>query len=132
MLFPNNAKPARACHYVPGTKTLKFGFARQLVDKSLNTVKSTLWASRLSNENLALLANNKDTASCSLGCLLETNGANESLLGVTQQRVRELLLLLESCVGLGRVGAETINSQTILGERLICVAEEADLLCACG
>lgn len=132
MLFPNNAKPARACHYVPGTKTLKFGFARQLVDKSLNTVKSTLWASRLSNENLALLANNKDTSSCSLGRLLETNGANESLLGVTQQRVRELLLLLESCVGLGRVGAETINSQTILGERLICVAEEADLLCACG
>lgn len=115
-----------------GIKSLKFGLARQLVDKSLNSVKSTLWASRLSNENLALLANNKDTSGCSLGRLLETNGANKSLLGVTQQRVRKLLLLLEGCVGLGRVGAETVDGQTVLGEGLICVAEEADLLCACG
>ena len=42
------------------------------------------------------------------------------------------MLLLEGCVGFGGVGAETVDGKAVLGERLIRVAEEADLLGACG
>lgn len=40
----------------------------------------------------------------------------------------KLLLLLERGVRLGRVGAETVDGETLCGERVVGVAEEADLV----
>lgn len=88
--------------------------------------------SRLSNEDLALLVHNKDTAGCSLGCLLQTDCINEGLLGVAEKGVRQLLLLLEGRVGLGRVRAETEDGESVCSEGCVCVAEEAYLLGACA
>lgn len=112
-------------------RIIRLNLSTKLLDELLHPVNSTLRASGLGNEHLALLVDDKDAALGALGDLLEADGTDERRLGVAQQRVGELLLVLESRVGLGRVGAETVDGQAAGCEGLIRVAEEADLLCAC-
>lgn len=119
------------CKTIIALPTLKQHLNRTLLlelgNKLLNSVNSGSRTSRLGNKNLALLINNKYTTLGALGRLLQANGLNEGRLGVTKKRVRELLLLLECGVCLGRVGAEAIDGKTISSERLVRVSEEADL-----
>lgn len=103
----------------------------KLLNKSLDSVNSALGATSLGDEDLALLADNKDAALSAAGALLQANGGNERLLGVTEKRVLELLLVLEGGVGLGRIRAEAVDEEAVGSERLVGIAEEADLLGAC-
>ncbi len=84
-------------------------------------------ATGLGDEDLAVLVDDKDAALGALGRLLEANGVNEGGGRVAQQRVGQLLLLLEGGVCLGRVGAQAVDGEAAGGEGLVRVAEEADL-----
>lgn len=103
----------------------------KLLNKSLDSINGALGAASLGYKDLALLADNKDTALCATRALLQANGGNERLLGVAEQRVLELLLVLEGGVGLGRVSAEAVDEEAIGGKGLVGIVEEANLLGAC-
>lgn len=99
----------------------------ELLNKGLDPVGRGRGHAGLRDQHLALLVDNKDTALGRLGALLEADGLDEGRLGVAQQRVRELLLLLELGVVLGRVGAQAVDGETVCRQGLVGVAEEADL-----
>lgn len=99
----------------------------QLLNQSLDSVRGSGRTAWLSNKDFALLVDDKDAALSTLGLLLQANGCDESRLGVAQEGVRQLLLLLESGVCLGRVGAQAKDGKAISSQRLIGIAEEAHL-----
>lgn len=103
----------------------------KLLDKLLHPLNSASRAAGLCDEHLALLVDDEDAAQGGLGRLLQVDGPDEGLLGVAQEGVGELLLLLEVGVGLGRVGAESVDGEAAGRERLVGVAEETDLVGAC-
>jgi hypothetical protein len=103
----------------------------QLLNELLYPLNSASRAAGFGDEHLALLVDDKDTALGALGCLLQVDGADEGLLGVAEERVGQLLLVLEVGVGLRRVCAKTVDGEAAGGERLVGVAEEAGLGSAC-
>lgn len=98
-----------------------------LLHQLLDPVMGANGASCLSDEDLAILVNDKDASLSARGGLLQANGSNERVAGVAEKRVGKLLLLLEGGVGLGRVGAQAVDGEAVSGQRLIRVAEEAHL-----
>lgn len=100
-------------------------------DNLLNRVHSCVWATGLSEQDLALLIHSENTASCSLGRLLESNGCNKGGLSVTDQRIWQALFHLEGGVGLRRVPREAKDREASGGQMCVVVTEQACLLSAC-
>lgn len=100
-------------------------------DQLLHHLYSRSWSTGLRSENLATLIHDKNTPSRSLGRLLQPNGSDQGRTWIAQQWVWQFLLLFERSVGLRAIGAETVNAQAGRGERLVRIAEQACLCCAC-
>ena len=81
-----------------------------VLHKLLDYIDSGLGSASFSRKNLPRLINDENTALCSLGSLLQTNGFDEGGRSVAEKRIRKLLLGLESCVGLGAVGREAVDA----------------------
>jgi hypothetical protein len=103
----------------------------ELLNELLDSVDGGSRAASLGNKHLAVLVDNKHTSLGALGGLLQTNGSNKSLARVTEQGVWKLLLLLEGGVGLGGVIAQAVDGEAVGSQRLVRVAEEANLSGAC-
>lgn len=86
-----------------------------LLDQLLHPVNRGGGTARLGDEHLALLVDDEDAALGALGRLLQANGLDERGGRVAQQRVGQVLLGLEGGVGLGRVGAQAVDGETIGG-----------------
>ena len=97
-------------------------------NQGLDDVDGALRATGLGREDLALLVHNKDAPLRPLGVLRQADGADERGGRVAQERVRQLVLGAERGVGLARVAREPEDGEARLGEVLVAVAEEADLL----
>lgn len=97
----------------------------------LGHINGSLRASFLSSQNLSALIDDEDATGCSALSRLEANCCDEGAGRVAEQRVLELLLGLESGVGLGAVGGEAVDVKAAGREGRVRVAEEADLLGAC-
>jgi hypothetical protein len=96
----------------------------------LNHSNSPIRASRLGRKNLASLVYNEHTA---LGALraLQADSRDERLGRIADQRVGQVLLGLERCVGLGAIGGQSVDREAAGGQGLVGVAEEACLLGTC-
>jgi hypothetical protein len=70
----------------------------------LDGVNSASRAARLGKDDFAGLVDDKDASLRALRRLLEPDGGDQGRIWIAEKRVRELLLLLEGRVGLGRVG----------------------------
>lgn len=75
------------CSLLPSPASLtqciiKLNLSTQLLNELLHSVDGALGASRLGNEHLTLLVNDKDTALGAFGDLLEADGTDERRLGV--------------------------------------------------
>ena len=89
-------------------------------------------ATRLRQQHLAGLVDNKHTTSGALWCLLQTNSPDECLCRVAEECVGQFLLGLEGRVRLGAVVGETEDVKARCSEGRKRVAEETDLGGACG
>lgn len=101
-------------------------------DDLLDGINSSSRATGLGEDDLAGLVDNKDAALGALGRLLEADGGDQGRGWVAEERVGQLLLLLEGGVGLGRVGRQAVDGQAAGRQGLVRVAEEAGLGCALG
>ena len=70
----------------------------------LDGIDSASRAAGLGKDDLARLVDDEDAALGALGRFLEPDSGDQSCARVAEQRVGQLLLLLEGGVGLGRVG----------------------------
>jgi hypothetical protein len=82
----------------------------------------------LGSEDLSGLVDNEDTAGGTGRGLLEIDGGNQGGAGITEERIWEVILLLEGGVGLGRILRETINRKASRGKIGILISEVAGLL----
>lgn len=88
-------------------------------------------AARLRQQHLAGLVDGEDAAQGRLGRLLEADGRQQRCSRVAQERVRQLLLVLEGGVGLGRVSAQAVDGQAAGRQGLVRVPKQACLGGAC-
>lgn len=91
------------------------GFVITSISKSSNNfldgTDSASRAARLGKDDLAGLVDDKDAALGAFGRLLEPDGGYQGRVRVAEERVGQLLLLLECCVLLGRVGRQAVDGQ---------------------
>lgn len=85
------------------------------------------WPAGLRSEDLAGLVDDKDASGSSFGSFLESNGADQARVRVTEQRVGQILFRLKGRVGLGRIGREAKDGESRRGQRLVGITEETCL-----
>jgi hypothetical protein len=95
----------------------------------LNDINSRSRSSRLSSEHLAIFPDDEYASLRALPAarLTQPDRFDQVSFGVAQQRVGEVLLCLEGCVGLWGVGGQAVDREAGGGQRLVGVAEEAGL-----
>jgi hypothetical protein len=110
---------------------LSSGFGLGLgTDELLDDIECTIRGSGLRNKNLARFVNDENSASGTARSLLQTNSRDEGGVGITEERVLELLLLLETGVALGRVVGEAVEGEAGRSDIGIGISKIAYLSCA--
>jgi len=112
-------------------QTVCIGITAHLRYNSFDGFHSWCRAAWLSGEHFPVLVDNEDTASGLVAFFLQPNGTDECLLWIAEKWIRQALLRLERRVCFRAVIAEPIYGEARGSERLVGVAEEADLSCAC-
>ena len=108
-----------------------FGFGSTICPyKLLDGLNGSCWASWLSNENLALLIDDKDASSGRLGSFLKSNSRDEGCRRVAKQGIREILLGLECRIRFGRIKRESIDRETGGCQSFELITEKACLISA--
>lgn len=97
----------------------------QLLDGFDSGIGPTL----LKKETFTILVHGKNSSDGALWNFLQAQRSNQSGAGVAEEGILQVLLGLEGGVGLGRIGGQAIHGETVRGQLIVIVAEEAGLLC---
>lgn len=97
------------------------------LDQVLDQAERLLWSSWGAQKHFSFLVDGKDATDGALGRLLQAKGADELEGWITQKRVGQLLLGLESRVSLRRVARESKDRESSRGQVGVVVSKGACL-----
>lgn len=103
----------------------------QILRNLLSRLQRTRRSSLANQQHLAVLIDDDDTPCRSPLFILHPNGLDQRPLGVTQEGIRQAVLVLEARVCLERIITQSVDGEPAFLEAVVRVAEETRLLRTC-